>query len=479
MPQKSKQPPSNFTNQQKLDELWRRGVLHWQLHPVQKSMYEAIKATSGKKYVINCARRLGKSYLLCLLAQEYARQNPNAQIKYAAETQRSVKKIILPLMRQITETCPAHMRPKFAAHDGVYYFSNGSEIHIAGAALDQADSLRGTACDLAIVDEAGFIDDLEYLIDSVLLPQTLTRPHAKIIMASSPSRTPDHPFVSKYMQQAMATGAYSKYTIYDNKLLSPATIEEFKLDAGGENSTTWRREYLAEVVTEMENAIFPEATVDELMDKLVYPLERPKFFYPITAVDLGYLDYTGILFGYYHFQLNKIVIEDEILINKATSADIVQLIKEKEKLLWGNVAPRVRVVDGPALVIADMNETHRFGCRTPEKSDLTANVNRVRMDLSSATLAFNPRCTNAISQVRFAVWDKQRKAFSRNSSGGHWDLAAALIYFCKHVDRTSNPIPPGYGWDHSTQFGFPRPNINSAVESMKRLFPYLRPTQDK
>jgi len=462
-----------------VDELWRRGVLHWQLHPVQLQMYDAIKKTAGKKYVINSARRLGKSFFLCVYAIEYAMQNKNAQIKFASETQRSIKKIVIPLFRQILETCPKPLRPKFKAHDGVFEFPNGSEIHIAGSGMDQADSLRGTACDLAIIDEAGFVEDLAYLVDSVLLPQTLTRPNARIIMASTPSRTPDHPFVSKYMATAMETGAYSKYTIYDNPLLTPETIEEFKIEAGGEGTTTWRREYLAEIVTEMERAIFPEATQDDVMEKLVYEVRRPSCYLPITSVDLGYLDYTGILFGYYHFQLGKIIIEDEILINRATSADIVKMILEKEKELWGANVPRIRVVDGPVIVIADMNETHRFACRTPEKQDLSANVNRVRMGLASGNYAINPRCTKTVAQLKFAVWDNARKTFARNSGGGHWDLAASLMYLTKHIDTTSNPFPADYGFNEFNDFGYPRQHQNTAIERLKTLFPFMRPPSNK
>jgi hypothetical protein len=463
------------TRQQKVEELFRRGIIiPWQAHPVQKEMAAAIRGSNKKKYVVNSARRLGKSTLLCMLALEHAFQNPNSQIRYAAETQRSVKKIILPIIRGILSECPKHLRPKFHSHDGVYTFNNGSEIHIAGAALDQADSLRGTACDLAIVDEAGFIDNLDYLIDSVLLPQTMNRPNAKIVMASTPSRSPDHPFVSKYLAQAMADGAYSKYTIYDNPMLTPEIIEEFMREAGGAGSTTWRREYLAEIVTESNNAVFPEA-IDGL-DALVYDIPRPQFFIPFVAVDLGYVDYTGAVFGYYDFIRAKIVIEDELLFNKSTSATIVQQILSKERELWGDNRPRQRIVDGPALVIADLNETHKFGCRTPEKHDLTANINKTRIDISNQTLVIHPRCTNLISQLKFAVWDTTRTKFAR-SSAGHFDLAAATLYFVKHIDRSTCPIPPGYGWDSYNDFGFERTRKNSINESLRRMFPMRLPTR--
>ncbi len=457
----------------KIEELYRRGVLFWKLHAGQKQMYDAIHASTSKKYVINAARRLGKSYMLCVMAIEHAIRNPGSQIKFAAPNQKMARKIIFPLFKQILEDCPKHLRPKFRVHEGEYEFSNGSGITVCGTEMGQVDGLRGTACDLALMDECGFMSDIEYVVDSIITPQLMTRPNARIIMASTPPVSPDHAFVSKYMAAAMASGNYSKFDIYSNPRITPEELEEYKHESGGEDSTTWRREYLAEIVTETENALFPEANTGDLMEQLVLEVQRPRFFYPITAVDLGYTDFTGVLFGYYHFQLAKIVIEDEILVNKTTSADIVTMIHAKERELWGNVTPRVRVVDGPALAIADMNQTHRFLCRTPEKSDLPANVNRVRIDLAERRLVFHPRCTNTIAQVKFGTWDNQRKGFSRSASGGHWDLVAALIYLCKHIDRSTNPVPHGFGFDPFNDFGYPARN-NTVSDTLKLMFPFVR-----
>ena len=464
----------DLSKKAKLDALWRRGVVVWFLHDVQRRMMTDIQGSTSKKYVINSSRRLGKSTLLCCLAIERALQFPDQQIKFASETQRSVKKIIHPIFRQILSTCPKDLRPKFHSHDGVYSFANGSEIHIAGAAMEQVDGLRGTACDLALVDEAAFIGSLDYLIDSVLLPQTLNRPNAKIIMASTPPPTPDHPFVTKYMAEAMGSGNYSHYTIYDNPLLSAETIEEFKREAGGEDSTTWRREYLGEIIADDKRSVFPEATDHTLFDKQVYEIKRPPYFIPITSIDLGYNDYTGVLFGYYHFPSAKIVIEDEILINKANSTEIVRLVREKEKALWGDLVPQVRVVDGPALVIADLNETHRFTCRLPEKSDLAANVNRIRIDLAAEVFCIHPKCKQLIAQIQYAIWDTTRTKFARSASSGHFDLAASLLYFCKHVDRRTNPFPASFGYDYANDWGFPRSHVNSSAIVLNTMFPYRR-----
>jgi len=435
-------------------------------------MYAAINSSATKRYVLNCSRRLGKTYLLCVMALEKAIQHPGSDIKIATMSQKATRKIVTPIMRQILDTCPKHLRPKFRVHDGIWEFTNGSIVHTCGTEMNQIDNLRGQACDLALIDEAGFVSELEYVIDSVLMPQMLTRPGSRMILASTPPVTPDHAFVLKYMEAAIATGAYSKFDIYSNPLLAPEQIEEFKADAGGADSTTWRREYLAEVMMETKNALFPEVAGGDLLDRMIYEVKRPPFFLPITAIDLGYLDYTGVLFGYYHFQLGKIVIEDEILVNKATSVEIVEMVIAKERELWGDIRPQIRVVDGPALVIADMNRTHSFGCRLPEKSDLSANVNRVRMDLADSRYVIHPRCEHLQSQLRFAVWDKSRTKFARSSSAGHYDLAAALLYFARHVDRRTNPTPPGYGWDPYNDWGFPRSGQTSTAAVVSTILPY-------
>lgn len=462
-------PASSFTRRQKLDELWRRGVLApFLLHETQKKMYAAFKDSPAKRFVINSSRRIGKSYLLCLIALEHAIQNPGSDIKIATGNQKMTRKIITPLIRQLLETCPKELRPKFRGIDGTFEFGNGSMITVCGTEMGQIDGLRGTACDLVIIDEAGFVSDLEYALESVLIPQTLTRPKSRIILASTPPVTPDHAFV-RYALRAMRNDGYAKFTIYDNPMLSREQIEEFKEEAGGENSTTWRREYLAEFVVDKDSAILPEGT-DELLSQIVTEVERPPFFNAITSLDLGYLDFTGGLFAYYDFPRNKIVIQDEFLVNKSTSATIVAEALRRENELWGPQRPKTRVVDANAMAIADLNETHRFNCHAPEKSDLQANVNRVRMDLANGNIIIHPRCINLINQIKYGTWDKQRSKFSRSSEGGHWDLLAALIYLCRHIDRVTNPFPASYGYNPYTDWGYPRKHTNNTHSVFARMF---------
>lgn len=463
---------TSYTDKQIKEELWRRGILKWKLHETQKKMYDDIESSTSKKYIINSSRRLGKSFLLCLIAIEKAFQNPGMDIKFAAPTQKMVRKIITPLFKQILADCPKELRPQFKSFDGEFTFYNDSVISIAGTEMSQIDNLRGQACDLFLCDEAGFCSDLGYVLESVIMPQTLTRPNARVILASTPPLSPDHKFV-EYAHQAMASENYSKYTIYDNPMLTPEQIETYKEEAGGENTTDWRREYLAEFLTDTEYAIFPEMNND-LVESITQDLSLPEFYQPFTAIDLGYVDNTGAVFGYFDFLNAKIVIQDELLVNKITSKEIIDLVREKEKALWGDREPRARVIDGNAMQIADINEIHKFPCFMPQKSDLNANVNRTRIDLAEERILINPKCKNLLAQIQYATWDKNKTKFSRSSDNGHWDLVAALIYFAKHIDRNTNPIPAGHGYDPYNDWNIPKDKKHQLQNVFMTMFPTLR-----
>jgi hypothetical protein len=56
----------------------------------------------------------------------------------------------------------------------IIFGNNGSEIHLAGTEKGNAEKVRGVSADLCLVDEAGFCDDLDYIIKNILFP-TITR----------------------------------------------------------------------------------------------------------------------------------------------------------------------------------------------------------------------------------------------------------------------------------------------------------------
>ena len=142
--------------------------------------------------VAKIARRWGKTRTCCVLAIESALRGPNRRILYAAQTGAAVKEFVSPHFAELAADAPEHLRPVLVANE--VRFPNGSRIVLQGCD-DQlkADRLRGPAAHDAFVDEGGFIPVLGYVVRDVIRPQLATT-GGKMLIASSPPESADHPF---------------------------------------------------------------------------------------------------------------------------------------------------------------------------------------------------------------------------------------------------------------------------------------------
>lgn len=422
--------------------LWQRGdIAQLKLHAAQLDIYDRFKASKSRKYVINCSRRLGKSYALCVIADETARKEPNTQIKYAAPTAKAVRKIIKPHFKKIWADCPKEFKPKWNSAEQCFMYPNGSEIHVAGTDQGNAENLRGTEAKLAIIDEAGFCDELDYLIQDILLPQTLTC-NGRILIASTPPKTPAHEYVQVYLE-AVTRGACVEKTIYDNPLVTPELIREYMQESGGENSTTWQREYLAKFVTDAHTQIIPEFT-EAKCKELVREIDRPASFDTYVSMDVGFEDLTFIIFGYWDFVNSQLVIEDEVVLQgslEVRTDNIARLVKEKERVLWGDKKVYQRVSDNNPILLNDLNQMYGVNFVTTDKDEKEAQVNALRLLVGQGKLVINPRCKALIPHLKYGVWDKNRKKFARAKAYGHFDGIDALVYMLRNVHRDKNPFP--------------------------------------
>lgn len=432
-----------MTKEEGIAELWRRGVLHWKLHETQAKIYASIMESDRQKFVLECSRRLGKTFTLVLIAIEWGIKNPNSQIRFANPTQKALKKIILPIIRTILADCPKALRPQWKAQEQVFIFPNGSEFHLAGTDAGNVESLRGTAADLCIVDEAQSMDDLDYVVDDVLAPQLIST-RGKMLIAGTPPRSPDHAFV-KRCELAEHEGYHAHYTIHDSHY-DKDVIAEYCEEAGGENSTTWKREYLAMRVADAELQIFPEFS-----DSFVKEPQRDEFFryyHKYLGLDLGVKhDLTAGLYAYYDFRRAILCIEDEFDMSgpDMTTERLLDAIRTKEKeLSYEKMYRRIADNNNP-LLIQDLTGLHRTHMIPVEKIDLHGMVNRTRMLLKSGRIEIHPRCQRVIRTLKAAIWDKHRKEFGRSLTLGHFDYGAALVYLVMMLDQVSNPVPVLHG----------------------------------
>src|SRR5260370_5682486 len=145
---------------QMIQVAWTQGKLAYKLKAAQLKIYQDIKGCKELVYVVNCSRRLGKTYTMAVIAVETAIQNPGFQIHFGAPYQNALRMFVLPIFQQVLADCPLALRPVWKQLDSKWAFPNGSYIKLCGANNGQFDNLRGNKSDLFILDEAAQVDDI-------------------------------------------------------------------------------------------------------------------------------------------------------------------------------------------------------------------------------------------------------------------------------------------------------------------------------
>jgi hypothetical protein len=462
------------TKQAVREEYWHRGNLSYKLHSAQKQLSQAFNSIKTPLFVGNCSRQNGKSFWAVTKAIETALRIKNAQIRYGAAFQSDLVDFIIPAFEKVMEDAPKALKGKYKVQGSKFVFPNGSTIKLVG--LDKnPNGLRGNTLDLIIIDECGFVSNLDYVYKSVIIPATTHRPNAKIVLISTPPSTPAHPFLD-YVQKAEAEGGYKMFTIFDNPMLDDATVLRLMKETGckipeSDNalsviatirksnviefpddwvlSTTFRREYLCEFITDSDLQIIPEWQDKFAQD---YPKDEYRVFYHnYVGMDLGTKDFTACIFGYYDFRKATLVIEDEFKMNgpQMNTQLLVGEIKAKEAQLWGEQPVFRRVSDNNNLhLLQDMSSLHNLHFIATNKDTLEAMINEVRLMVQAGRIVINPKCKQLIGCMKYGVWDEKRKGFARSTTYGHFDALAALIYLVRNLALNSNPIPKDHGFQN-------------------------------
>jgi len=437
-------------------ELIRRGMLQFMMHSNQLEMYNIYKnAPDNSILVWLLARQSGKSYNLALIGTIACMEKSNVIVKLLTDTKLHCKTIFEPIFRQIFEDFPEELKPEYIPTQHVYIFKNGSQIQLAGSDGNSAERLRGQKSDLILVDEAGFCDKLDYNVMSVLLP-TATHTGGKIILASTPPEDPAHE-LHQFIEMAEGGGFLTKKTVYDNPLLTTDQINNIiSKFVGGANNTQFRREYLCEIVKDEQMSVLPEVD-DDLLADITKDQEMPPYTNRYVAMDIGFKDLTVILFGYYDFRHDTVVIQDEIVKNgKQIHLPVfTKEIIDKEEELWTNpltnelFTPDLRVSDINPFVVQEISiySDGKINFALASKNDKLAYINKMRVMLASKKVIISPKCKTLLRHLKNCRWkDKSTKEdFARSPDDGHYDAVDALLYFIRAVNYNKNPYPAGYG----------------------------------
>lgn len=444
--------------------LWRAGDLSWKLDATQRDLYEEIKRCPSKLYTTEGARKLGKSWAHGVIALETAQQNPGKQINWAAITGKECRLVLLPILEQLSADAPEDCRGTYNSQNGQWRLPNGAWIQLIGADTKKdCEAGRGPSAILNIVDEAGFHEHLEYLVDSILSPQ-MRRVKRRVgtfvgltLLVSTTPYTPTHPFCAM-ADAAELRGSYRRLTIWDSGWETREEIEAFiASEAAKKNMTVaqfmatthFRREYLSERVVDEEVVVFPEfhTKKDIIVREHPRPIGFDRYVFKRVSLDQGgTVDKWGFLYGYVDFLAAKIVIEDEKLLTKPNTADVAKEFDLHERALWPDADPRriSRPIDDPTeRLVVDLWELHRIRAERATKNDRNTSINLIRTFIGSEKLVIHPRCIELRKQLLTATRNKTGKDFERTKEG-HFDLCASLMYFCRDLSLATNPYPSDF-----------------------------------
>lgn len=434
---------------------WKRGLLQYKLHDYQVELFEIFRNTTALKTVVNAARRYGKTTIAIIYAICFGCSHPNSQIKIATKTQKALRKTINPILRIIMEDMPKGLI-YWSGKDDCYKFYNGSEMHIHGTDQGRYENLRGQRCDLGIIDEGAYCSALRYVVQSILLPQTITC-NGRLIILSTPEQkaTQSGEEFKEFCLEAQLKGAYYTKDIYSNKSLTAELIERYKEECGGEDSIEWQVEYLCKFKIDPEKSIVPEWRSEKFILPNDYtPVNDPyyQFYHKYSCMDLGVKrDFTVGIQGYYDFKNATLYVLNEFFIKNTTTPKIAALLQSKEKETFGDYRMYRRVCDSdnPQLV-NDFVHLHKIGISAVEKTTLEAMVNQMRMMVGDGQVLIHPRCQLLLRTLEHGTWadseqGRLRKDFCRTKELGHCDAVAALMYLIRSLNRSTNPVPATYG----------------------------------
>lgn len=447
-------------------ELIKRGSIRHLLHGGQRKFYDMIKNNpEEQEFFLMASRRYGKSYMLALLGVEHCLQEPTARVRHVFPVLTTGKKALFDIMGQIVSELPRDMRPKLNRTEGTFTFPSGALYMIGSSHKSTMDNLRGTATTMLLADECAFwdADVFDDVLYGVLYPQMLHYPKRKAIFITTPPPTVTHPAIAKVLHKIQAKGFYMGATIYDNPRVSPQEVHKMMEMVGGETSNEWRREFLVELIADDTLRLVPEFKRELHVGEV--PREdnfgQPVVFEPYIAVDVGLVDDSAYVGGYYDYCRQKLIITCEHTCTYTAFPELHQKYKNMVSNNFKNdefLEPRC-VVDIWPIAAFDLRNTYGWAFRAPRKGKLEESLAFLRDAIINNKILIHPSCTKLIFQLETAIWDEKRKEVARNAEQSHADLVMALAYNIKEIPFNTRPgdtMPLKFGLNRPMKKGFRR-----------------------
>lgn len=402
---------------------------------------------------------------------------PGLAVVYLAQTGANASAIVQQFLTEVESGLPKEWLA--GIRGDVLRLANGSELAAFGTDNEQFRRRRGRNAQVVLLDECAFYADL-LAVEQVYTPQLQTTKGVGVYL-SSPPLSPAHPFEER-CRSAKAAGRYVHDTFWSNPRINHEAVIRGECERLGLTreellaSTAFRREYLAEVVTEETRAAAPAWTPDRAA-RLTSEVARPEHFDAYVGLDLGFGDPHAAVFAWLDFPRHRLVVEEELELKGATVAQLAAVLKETETRLygpsrfdgtlsaavaWGELPqwlapyahskaprqPHCRVGDDDSLVLAELAGVHGYAVLPTRKDDKHLAVDDLNALIAREELVIHPRCKRLREQLFTTLWDKQRRKWVRTERD-HGDLLDALVYVSRNVRWNKDPRPPQPAFDWS------------------------------
>lgn len=465
-----------------LRELWRRGEA-WRvlLDEGQQEWRQQLRnLLPGEWAAWKVSRQRGKTFTALMWALEDMATETFSGV-YLAQTQGNAHAIVSGFLQTLEPTLPPEWDVRFV--DGSLRFASGSELGVFGTDNDQYRRRRGNAVKRVILDEAAFYADL-LAVEQVYVPQLQTTRGVGMYL-SSPPLSPAHPFNDR-CRAARAKGRYVHDTFWSNPRIDHESVIRGEMERRGLTreqllaSTEFRREYLAEDVTEEERQAIP-AWNPQRAAALVGDWPMPQHFDAYEGHDGGLTgDPHASLLAVHDPASNSLLIVDELELRSAVTTHQAwsDRVKELERHHFGtdrwegtllgakdfmegmndvpeflrpsisDNAPRqpyLRVGDPAQNICRDMTVDYGLVVLPTEKHEKALDLDLVNQLIVDGRLRIHRRCGRLIEQLATTIWDKQRRRFERTQKD-HGDLVDCLRYIVRNVrwHRDCRPPPPSF-----------------------------------
>lgn len=367
---------------------------------LHKNQGVVFKSTSRFK-VLAAGRRFGKTILACVILFVNCLRIKNGLFWYVSPTYKQTKQIAWKILLRLIPEQVLAKKPNETELS--FIFRNGTELVLKGA--DNPDSLRGSGLDGLVIDEFASIRNAKSVWEEVLRP-ALSDKLGWCFFIGTPQGK--NALWELWMKGQRKEDGYEswQFKTSDNPFILKSEIEEAKQQLA---ERYFRQEYEASF-EDFTGLVWPEF-VERL--HVIDPIDIPKHFERIGAIDPAVTGTTAVLFGAID-EDGKIFITGEYYEQNKRASEIAEVIKDKAVSWLMDPAGHKKGIERDGRLFSFFDEFGDSGIYPSDaQNDVNAGINRVAEYFKSGKIQIFRGCKNLLHELERYHWSEERE-----TSGG-------------------------------------------------------------